>query len=47
MNPIDDKDMEGYTISKLITVRGVDNNIPEVMKKFEYDELKYEQKKFF
>lgn len=47
MNPIDDKNMEGYTISKLITARGVDNNIPEVMKKFEYPELKYEQKKFF
>ena len=47
MNPISDENMEGFTISKLITTRGVNNNVPEVMEKFEYQELKYEQKKFF
>jgi len=39
MKPFDEKEMEAYTISKLITQRGVSNNVPEVMNPFVYSEL--------
>ncbi len=36
---IDDTKMEAYTISKLITSRKENSNVPEVQKEFEYQEL--------
>ena len=36
LKPFDDKEMEVYPISKLITVKGANTNIPEVINKFEY-----------
>lgn len=32
-------DLEAHTVSKLITARGVERNIPEVIKSFDYPEL--------
>lgn len=38
--PIDDKLLEAYTISKLITDRKIDNkDVPDICRKFEYPEL--------
>ena len=38
--PISDKQMEAYTISKMITDRRVDNkDVSEIVKPFEYPEL--------
>ena len=39
LKPFDEKEMEAYTISKLITARGEDPNIPEVLKPFQYNNL--------
>ena len=39
MQPIDDDQMSAYTISKLITSRTEERNVPGVMKKFDYQEL--------
>lgn len=47
LEPIDDSGMEAYTVSKLISYRKEDSNVPEVMKKFEYDELKFQQTSLF
>jgi putative SOS response-associated peptidase YedK len=37
--PCDDTAMESHTISKLITTRGADTNVPEVFEPVEYPEL--------
>jgi putative SOS response-associated peptidase YedK len=37
--PCDDAGMETHTISKLITTRGADTNVPEILKPVEYPEL--------
>lgn len=38
--PIDDRQLEAYTISKMITDRKVDNkDVPEICRRFEYPEL--------
>lgn len=39
MQPLNENEMEAHTISKLITQRGVNNNVPEVMERFHYPEL--------
>ena len=39
MKPFDENEMDAHTISKLITQRGVNNNVPEVMERFSYSEL--------
>lgn len=35
----DDKELIAYPVSKLITQRGIDTNIPKAIEKFEYDDL--------
>jgi putative SOS response-associated peptidase YedK len=37
--PLEDRAMKAHTISKLITTRGADTNVPEIAQKFEYPEL--------
>lgn len=39
MKPFNEIEMEAHTISKLITQRGVSNNVPEVMESFNYPEM--------
>lgn len=39
MKPFNELEMEAYTISKIITQRGVNNNVSEVMEAFHYPEL--------
>lgn len=39
LDPYPAKEMAAHTISKLITSRGVDRNVPEVLEKFEYKSL--------
>jgi hypothetical protein len=47
MGQYDSEDMEAYTVSKVITSKGQASNVADAVKKFEYDELKYEQKSLF
>lgn len=39
MDPFDEKKMTAYPISKLITVRGVNRNVSEILKEFDYKKL--------
>ncbi|MCX6743742.1 MAG: SOS response-associated peptidase, partial [Candidatus Parcubacteria bacterium] len=39
LDPYPAKEMTVYTISKLLTTRGADHNVPEVLDKFEYKNL--------
>ena len=39
LKPFNADEMEAHTISKLITQRGVDNNVTEVMEQFPYPKL--------
>ena len=34
-----EKEMEAYSISKMITAKGIDPNVPEVVKPFQYNNL--------
>jgi putative SOS response-associated peptidase YedK len=36
----DEKDLEAYPVRRLITKRGTDSNVPEVIEKYDYDGLK-------
>lgn len=45
--PYDEQELEAYTVSKLISTRGQNSNVPEVMKRFEYGELKLDQMHLF
>ena len=47
MVPYDDAELEAYSVSKLITKKGQNTNVPEVIKKHEYDELKQKQSSLF
>ncbi len=47
MAAYDDSKMEAYTVSKLVSQRGKNTNIPEVIEKFDYEELKIEQSTLF
>ena len=46
-NPYNQDEMEAYTISKLITRKGVNTNLPEVQKKWDYPELDSEHLSLF
>lgn len=37
LKPVDEKTMRSHTISKLISKRGVDKNVPELVKPYSYD----------
>ena len=37
LRPVDEKQMVSHTISKLISKRGVDKNVPELVEPFSYD----------
>lgn len=39
LQPYDDSSMEAFTISPLISRRGVNRNVPEVMEPYDYEEL--------
>jgi putative SOS response-associated peptidase YedK len=39
LQPADDAHMQAHTISKRITTRGVDTNVPEVVEPYAYEEL--------
>jgi hypothetical protein len=39
LKPFDEKEMEAYTISKMITAKSVDPNVPSVLKPFQYNNL--------
>ncbi len=39
LGPYDEKQMEAYTVSRLIASRGKNTNLPEAIKKYEYPEL--------
>ena len=39
LKPYNENEMEAYTISKLITAKGEDPNVPEVLKPFQYNNL--------
>jgi len=43
LTPCEDKNMNAYTISKLITTRGAITNVPDVKELFPYPELSTEQ----
>ncbi|UCE73388.1 MAG: SOS response-associated peptidase [Methanomassiliicoccales archaeon] len=47
LSPIDDSGMEAHTVSKMISYRKGNTNVPEVLEKFEYDELKFQQTSLF
>lgn len=36
----DEKDLEAYPVRRLITERGTDSNVPEVLEKYDYDGLR-------
>jgi len=39
LEPIDDSVLEAFTISRMITARGVDPDVPEILNPYEYPEL--------
>jgi len=39
LQPFDEKAMDAYTISKMITAKGINPNVPEVLKPFQYNNL--------
>jgi putative SOS response-associated peptidase YedK len=47
LTPYDDSELEAYSVSKLITKKGQNSNVPEVLKKHEYDGLKQKQSSWF
>ncbi len=47
LTPIDDSLLEAYSVSKLISYRKGNTNVPEVIEKFDYDELKFQQTSLF
>jgi putative SOS response-associated peptidase YedK len=47
LKPYEGDDITAYPVSKLITARGKNKNTPEVMKKFDYPELKKLQLRLF
>jgi putative SOS response-associated peptidase YedK len=47
LEPIEDTGLEAYTVSRLISFKKENSNVPEVMKRYEYEELKTEQTKLF
>ena len=47
LNPYTEDDLKAYTISKLISSKGQNSNVPDVLKKFDYEELKTAQTQLF
>ena len=47
LEPIEDTHMEAYPVSRLISFKNSNTNVPEVREKVEYEELKSEQKTLF
>ena len=47
LEPIDDSQLEAYTVSKLVSTRGANKNVPEALEPNEYPELKSEQSTLF
>jgi len=47
LEPIDDSLLNAYPVSKMISYRKENTNVPEVRKRFEYEELKFEQTNLF
>jgi putative SOS response-associated peptidase YedK len=47
MVPYDENEMEAYTVSKLVSMRWKNSNVPGARERFEYEELKMQQKKLF
>jgi putative SOS response-associated peptidase YedK len=47
LKPYDDSRMEAHTVSKLISQRGANTNVPSIMDEVEYSELKTEQQTLF
>jgi len=39
LNPYDETQMEAYTVSKLVSSRKINTNVPEVIKRYEYEGL--------
>ena len=39
LKPFDENEMDAYTISKLITAKGENPNVPAVLKPFQYNNL--------
>jgi len=39
LTPYDENEMEAYTVSKLISSRKINTNVPEVIKRYEYEGL--------
>lgn len=46
LEPYPDDELEAYPIRRMIT-KDVDENVPELLEPYEYDELRFEQKKLF
>lgn len=47
LEPIDDSLLDAYPVSKMISYRKKNTNVPEIRKRFEYEELKFEQTSLF
>ncbi len=47
MGQYDQDKMEAYPVRRLITQRGVDDDVPEVIEPYEYSELNFEQETLF
>ncbi len=47
LRPFDENQMQARTISKLITARGRDSNVPEVMREHRYEALESRQTRLF
>ena len=45
--PFDEKLLDAFTVSKLISSRGKNTNVPEAQIEMEYEELKTKQTKLF
>jgi putative SOS response-associated peptidase YedK len=39
LQPYDDKEMQAHTVSRLISTKRANTNVPEAMREFKYDEL--------
>ncbi len=47
LEPIDDGQLEAYTVSKLVSTKMANKNVPEAIEPYEYPELQFEQSTLF
>ncbi len=47
LKPYDQEHMEAYPVRNLITQKGVDDNVPEILKPYEYERLNFQQETLF